>query len=202
MGAGDHQVGVRNVPLAPVVGLVAPGAEPVSERRHRVGVEPLHVRVIGLLGHTVGVGPAVQRGVLTCEERGPAGQAGRRAGVVPVELEAPFPDGLARAELLAAEAGHGLALVRRRVTLLVGHDHKDVRRHPGTLHAGSPRKPPAGGSVIPLHQLVGPVGLTHVGGRWLELPHEGLDVEDRRTGDGVETPDMEVEAFDRGQTAG
>ena len=198
VGAGDHQVGVRNVPLAPVVRLVAAGAEPVAERRHRVGIEPLHVRVVGLLGQAVGVGPAVQRGVLAREERRPAGQAGRRAGVVPVEFEAAVADGLARAELLPAEAGQGLVLVRGWVALLVGHDHKDVGwRHRGRLHAHSSRHGggPAG-SVVALHQLGGPARLADVVARRLELAHVGLDVEHRRTVDGVETPHLQVEAID------
>ena len=42
---GIEQVGVSDVPLAPVVGLVAAGAEPVAEGGHLVGVEPAHRRV-------------------------------------------------------------------------------------------------------------------------------------------------------------
>src|ERR1700722_17783354 len=101
------------------MGLVAAGPEPVAERRNGVGVEPAHGRVVGLLGHAIGVGPAVQRRVLAREERGPAGQAGGRAGVVPVKLEATVADGLARTELLASEPGHGGTLVGRGIPLLV-----------------------------------------------------------------------------------
>ena len=72
-------------------------------------------------------GPAVQRGVLAREQRGPAGETGGRPRVVAVELEAPVPDGLARPELLPAEARQRLSLVGRRVPLFVRHDHEDVR---------------------------------------------------------------------------
>ena len=72
VGAGHHQVGVRDVPLAPVVGAVAGGAEPVPHRRHGVGIEEVHGRVGGRLGEAVGVGDPVQRRVLAGEQRGPA----------------------------------------------------------------------------------------------------------------------------------
>ena len=51
----DREVGVADVPLAPVVGLVAAGAKPVAQRRDRVGVEPPHGRIVGLLGDPVGL---------------------------------------------------------------------------------------------------------------------------------------------------
>ena len=72
VGAGHHQVGVRDVPLAPVVGAVTGGAEPVAHRRHGVGIEEVHGRVGGRLGEAVGVGDPVQRRVLAGEQRGPA----------------------------------------------------------------------------------------------------------------------------------
>ena len=84
---GIDEVGVADVPLAAVVGLVAAGAEPVAERRHRVGVEPPHRRVGVLLRDAVGLRHAVQRRVLAGEQRRPARHARRRARVVPVELQ-------------------------------------------------------------------------------------------------------------------
>ncbi len=137
VGARNQQVGVRDVPLAPVVRLVAAGPEPVAECGHRIGIEPAHGGVVRLLRHAIGVGPAVEGRVLAGEERRAARQAGGRARVVPMELEAPLPDGLARPQLLPPEAGQRLALVGRRVALLVRHDHENVRgEHPGKLHAG------------------------------------------------------------------
>ena len=88
VGAGHGKVGVADVPLAPVVGLVAAGTEPVAERRDLVGVEPAHAGVVRVLGHAVGLGHPVQRRVLPGEQRGPAGHAGRRPDVVAVQLHA------------------------------------------------------------------------------------------------------------------
>ena len=104
MRARDREIGERDVPLAPVVGLVAAGPEPVPERRHRVRVEPLHAGVGVLLGHAVGGRHPVQRRVLAGEQRGPAGHAGRRARVVPVELESTGSDRLAGGQLRRRKA--------------------------------------------------------------------------------------------------
>jgi hypothetical protein len=54
-------------------------------------------------------------------------------------------------------------------------------------------------SVVAGHELGGPHGLA--GLPWFELPHEGLDVEDRRAVDGVEPADMQVEPIDGDQGA-
>ena len=64
----DEQVGEGDVPLPPVVRLVPAGAEPVAERRHRVGIQPHHGRVVVLLRRPVGLRHAVQRRVLTGEQ--------------------------------------------------------------------------------------------------------------------------------------
>ena len=122
----DRQVGVADVPLAPVVRLVAAGAEPVAEGGDLVGVEPAHARVGVLLGHAVGLRHAVQRRVLPGEQGGPAGHARRRTGVVAVELEAAVAEPITTRHLGAPELRDLGRLVRRRVALLVGHDHQDV----------------------------------------------------------------------------
>ncbi len=130
VGAGDDEVGVGDVPFAPVVGAVAAGPEPVAERRHRVRVEPRHRRVGVPLGQPVGLRDAVQGRVLPREQRGPARQARGRAGVVAVELEAAGAQRLAGRQVVAPERGERRGLVRGRVPLLVGHDDEDVgRRH-------------------------------------------------------------------------
>ena len=92
VAARDREVGVADVPLAPVVGLVAAGAEPVAQGRDLIGIEPAHRRVAGLLGHPVGLGHPVQRWVLPREQRGPAGHAGGGTRVVAVELQPPSAD--------------------------------------------------------------------------------------------------------------
>ena len=131
VGPGDEEVGVGDVPLAAVVRLVAGGPEPVAERRHRARVEPVHRGVVGLLRRAVGLRHPVQRRILAGEERRPARQARRRPRVVAVELEAAGAEVLACGELLTAEGRDGVALVGRRVPLLVRHHDEDVglRRH-------------------------------------------------------------------------
>ena len=72
----------------------------------------------------------MQGRVLAGEQGRPAGQAGRRAGVVPVELERPMAEDPGR-QVLPAEGGDGLGLVGGWVSLLVGHHHEDVGRGHG-----------------------------------------------------------------------
>ena len=127
VASGDREVGMADVPLAAVVGLVAAGAEPVAERRHGVGVQPPHPGVVAALRHTVGLRDAVQRRVLTGEEGGPTGHTGRGADVVPVELDSAVADPVPGRQLFPAEPGDLGRLVGRRVALLVGHDDQDVR---------------------------------------------------------------------------
>ena len=125
---GVVQVGVREVPLAVVRGVVAGAPEPVAERRHLAGAEPAHGRVVGVLAEAVGLGDAVHVGVLAGEQRRPAGDAGERPGVVPGERDAvigePAP---ARQRPLAPGPQRGV-LVRRSGALLVGEDDDDVGR--------------------------------------------------------------------------
>jgi len=127
MAADGDEVGVGDVPLAAVVRLVARGPEPVTHGGHAVGIEPAHRGVVRRLGQPVGVGDPVQRGVLAGEQRCPAGDARRRRGVVPVELEAAGAQALTSGELRPPELGELGAFVGGRVALLVGHDEQDVR---------------------------------------------------------------------------
>ena len=89
MGARNDQVGEGDVPLSPVVRLVAASPEPVAERRHRVGVEPVHAGIGTLFGRAVRRGHPVKGWVLPGEERGTARCAGRRSGVMAMELDSP-----------------------------------------------------------------------------------------------------------------
>ena len=59
---------VRDVPLALVERPIAPGAEPVAQRRHGVRRQPEHVVAVGALGDSVGLRDAVQRGIVAGEE--------------------------------------------------------------------------------------------------------------------------------------
>ena len=74
---GIEQVGVADVPLAVVVGVVPGGAEPVAEGRHLAGPKPAHAGVVGHLAETVGLGDTVHVGVLAREQCRPAGHAGQ-----------------------------------------------------------------------------------------------------------------------------
>ena len=82
------EVGVRDVPLAVVVGVVAGGAEPVAEGGHLAAAQPAHPRIVEALADAVGLGDAVQVGVLAGEDRRAARHAGQRAGVVAAEADA------------------------------------------------------------------------------------------------------------------
>ncbi len=128
MGAGDDEVGVGDVPLAPIVRLVAAGAEPVAQGRHRVRVQPPHPGVGVLLGDPVGLRGAVQRRVLPGEQRRPARQARRRPRIVTMEVQTTPAKRLAGREAVAAKRCDGLGLIRRWVPLLVRHDDENVRR--------------------------------------------------------------------------
>ncbi len=137
------------MPLAPVVRAVPGGAEPVAQGGHGVGVEEVHSRIGRLLGQTVGVRHAVERRVLTGEQRGTAGGARGRARVVAVELPALGPQPLAGWELRATELAQRVLLVGRWVTLLVGHDDEHVRafrhgeeRSRGQAHRNAANTPP------------------------------------------------------------
>ncbi len=76
-GRRVDQVGVADVPLAVVVRVVAGGAEPVAERRHLALGQPAQPRVVVQLAEPVGLGHAVQVGVLAGEQRRPARHAGQ-----------------------------------------------------------------------------------------------------------------------------
>ena len=87
VAARDLQIGVADMPLAAVVGLIPAGAEPVAERRHLVGVEPAHRRIGRLLGDATRLRHPMQGRVLAGEERRPTGHARHRTRVVPVQLD-------------------------------------------------------------------------------------------------------------------
>jgi hypothetical protein len=128
VGTGDEQVSVRDVPLAPVMGVIPAGPEPIPKRRHRVRVKKQHRRVRVLLGHPVGLRNAVQRRVLASEQRRPARHTSRRPGVMAMELDADSTQRVPGRQMIPPERPHRIGLVRRRVPLLVGHHDQDVRR--------------------------------------------------------------------------
>jgi len=74
---GVGEIGVRDVPLAVVVGVVARRAEPVAQRRHLALAEPAHAGVLGGLADAVGLGDPVQVGVVPGEDGRAAGDAGQ-----------------------------------------------------------------------------------------------------------------------------
>ena len=67
-GAGDQEVGVGEVPLALVEGVVAAGSEVVAHGGHGVGVQPELVVLERLLGHSGRLGHAVEGRVVPGEE--------------------------------------------------------------------------------------------------------------------------------------
>jgi len=121
------EVRVRGVPLALEVCPVAAGPEPVAERRHAVGREPEHVVAIGRLRDSVGLRDAVQRGILAGEQRRAARRARRRHRIVMAERHTVLPQPLHAGQMLSPVLGQLVGFIRRRVALLVGQDHQDVR---------------------------------------------------------------------------
>ncbi len=85
---GVVDVGVRDVPFAVVVGVVARGAKPVAHGRHLAGPQPAHARIVGHLAQAVGLRDAVQVRIVPGENRWATGRAGQRAGVVPGKADA------------------------------------------------------------------------------------------------------------------
>ena len=128
-GRRVEQVGVADVPLALVVGVVAAGPEPVAERRHLALAQPAHAGVVGHLAEPVGLGDAVDVGVLAGEQRRPAGHAGERAGVVAAEGDAVLVEPAAAGQRVVAPAPQVVALVGRGGPLLVGEDDDDIGPH-------------------------------------------------------------------------
>ena len=92
---GVVYVGVRDVPFAVVVGVVARGAEPVAHGGHLAGPQPAHARIVGHLAEAIGLGDAVQIRVVPGENRWATGRAGQRAGVVPGKADAVLVEPLA-----------------------------------------------------------------------------------------------------------
>ena len=86
--ARGGQVGVGDMPLAAVVGVVATGSKPVPHGWHVGGIQPAHRRVVVGLGQAIGFGHPMQGGVVPSEQGGPAGQAGSGSGVVALQLKA------------------------------------------------------------------------------------------------------------------
>ena len=99
----DREIGKRDVPLAPIVRLISPGAEPVTQRRNRVGVQPHHRRIIAVLGRASRLRHAMQRRVLPREQRRAAGHARHRPRVVPMKLQPPIAQRFPGPQLVATE---------------------------------------------------------------------------------------------------
>lgn len=126
------EVGVGDMPLAVVVGVVARGPEPVSERGDFAGAEPPHAGVIGALGESVGLRDAVHVGILSRQEGGPTRDAGERAGVVALEADGVLGEPALAAQVLGPPSSKGGCLVggaaqRDRPEVL---DHDDRGHRP------------------------------------------------------------------------
>ncbi len=125
-GGRVGEVRVRDVPFPVVVGVVSRRAEPVAQRGHLAPAEPPHAGVVIGLADAVGLGDAVQVGVVPGEDRRAAGHAGQRAGVMPAETDAVLVEPLAACQRPVAPCEHLGRLVRRNRALLVGHQDDDV----------------------------------------------------------------------------
>ena len=97
---------MRDVPFAVVVGVVSRGAEPVAQRRHLTLAQPAHARVVGHLAEAVGLGDAMQVGVMPGENGWATGRAGQRAGVVPRKTDAVLVEPLAAVQRSVAPGEH------------------------------------------------------------------------------------------------
>ena len=125
-GGGIVEIGVGDVPLAVVVGVVSGGAEPVAQGGHLTLAQPAQPRVVEALADAVGLGDSVQVGVVAGEDRRATGYAGERTGVVPGEAHAVFVEP-APAIQGSPTPGQQLGrLVGRYRAFLVGHQDDDV----------------------------------------------------------------------------
>jgi hypothetical protein len=134
-GFGVLEIGVRDVPLAVVVGVVARFLEPVAERRHFAGAQPTQPGIVVPLTDAVGLGDPVQIGILTGEDRRPARHARERTRVVPREADAMLVEPAPTAEGPASPGQHVGRFVRWHRAFLVCHEDDDVR---SISHAGAP----------------------------------------------------------------
>ena len=123
---GVVQIGMRDVPLAVVVGVVTRGAKPVAQRRHLTLAQPAHAGVVGHLAQAIGLGDAMQVGVVPGENGWATGCAGQRAGVVPRKTDAVLVEPLAAVQRAVAPGQHLGRLVGRDRAFLVGHQDDDV----------------------------------------------------------------------------
>ncbi len=128
----DEQIGERDVPLPAVVRLIPTGAEPVTERRHRIGIQPHHGRVVVLLRRPSVCDTPCNDGYWPVNNVARTRCARRRPRVVPMELQPTLAQRFARAPSCSLRNfATAVVLVRRRVTLLIRHDQQNVRRRAG-----------------------------------------------------------------------
>ena len=138
-GLGVLEVGVRDVPLAVVVRVVARGPQPVAQCRHLAAAQPPQPRIVVPLAETVGLRDPVQVGVLAREQGRPAGGTRQRARVMPSEAHAVLVEPAPAGEGAVAPVHNVVGLVRRDRALFVSHEDDDVgplRRHLGAPVGG------------------------------------------------------------------
>ncbi len=126
VAVGIVKVGVADVPFAVVVGVVARGAEPVAERGHLALTEPAHARIVGHLAEAVGLGHAVDLGVLPGEERRATRHAREGTGVVATEGDGVVLEPGCSGKGRTPPGSDVVRFVRRRRAFLVGHDQDDI----------------------------------------------------------------------------
>ena len=133
-GGGVVQVGVRDVPLAVVVGVVSRRAEPVAQGGHLAAPQPAHPGVVIGLADAVGLGDTVQVRVLAGEDGRTARDTRQRSGVVPGEADAVLVEPAPAGQGAFPPGEDGLVLIGRDGAFLVGHHDDDV----GAVSHGSP----------------------------------------------------------------
>ena len=69
VGSRFVQIGVGNMPFSLVIGVVPAGTKPVAHRGNRGGVKPVEVTFNGGFRNPRCLGNAMERGVLTSQER-------------------------------------------------------------------------------------------------------------------------------------
>ena len=121
------EVRVRGVPLALEIRPIAAGAEPVAHRRHAVRRQPEHVVAVGALGQPVCLRHAVQRGMVSGQQRRATRRARGGDRIVVPERDAVRSQALLTRAVFPAVRRELIRLIGWWIPELVGHHEQDVR---------------------------------------------------------------------------
>lgn len=88
VGTGNDNILIGDMPLPFIVGLVTGFPEVVTHCRYSVPIQPKHIGIKGFFGNSYGLTDTMERWIMTCKQRCPAGAASGSSNVVSVELKA------------------------------------------------------------------------------------------------------------------